>query len=59
LLAKYVDVIVRRWQLLTGRSATLDGDGRSFDEITAERSASSKETDTDAATVETRDTPRR
>jgi DNA modification methylase len=57
--AKYVDVIVRRWQLLTGRSATLDGDGRSFDEITAERSASSKATDTDAATVETRDTPRR
>ena len=57
--AQYVDVIVRRWQLLTGRSATLDGDGRSFDEITAERSASSRETDTDAATVETRDTPRR
>jgi hypothetical protein len=34
---KYVDVIVRRWQLLTGRPATLDGDGRSFDEIKAER----------------------
>ena len=34
---KYVDLIVRRWQLLTGRPATLDGDGRSFDEIKAER----------------------
>jgi hypothetical protein len=33
----YVDVIVRRWQLLTGRSAVLDGDGRSFDAIAAER----------------------
>jgi DNA modification methylase len=30
---KYVDVIVRRWQDLTGRPATLEGDGRSFDEI--------------------------
>ena len=36
--AKYVDVIVCRWQQLTGRPATLDEDGRSFDEIKAERS---------------------
>jgi len=35
--AKYVDVIVCRWQQLTDRPATLDGDGRSFDEIKAER----------------------
>jgi DNA modification methylase len=35
--AKYVDVIVCRWQQLTGRAATLDGDGRGFDEIKAER----------------------
>jgi DNA modification methylase len=35
--AKYVDVIVCRWQRLTGRPATLDGDGRSFDQIRAER----------------------
>jgi DNA modification methylase len=35
--AKYVDVIVCRWQQFTGRPATLDGDGRSFDEIKAER----------------------
>jgi hypothetical protein len=34
---RYVDVIVCRWQQLTGRVATLDGDSRSFDEIKAER----------------------
>lgn len=34
---KYVDVIVRRWQEFTGRSAVLAGDGRSFAEICAER----------------------
>jgi hypothetical protein len=34
---RYVDVIVCRWQQLTGRQATLDGDGRGFDEIKAER----------------------
>lgn len=37
LQAKYVDVIVRRWQNFTGKKATLDGDGRTFDEIAAER----------------------
>jgi hypothetical protein len=35
--AKYVDVIVCRWQQLTGRPATLEGDGRSFDQIKTER----------------------
>jgi len=34
---KYVDLAVCRWQRLTGRSATLEGDGRSFDEVKAER----------------------
>jgi hypothetical protein len=34
---KYVDVIVRRWQEFTGEQATLDGDGRTFHEIAAER----------------------
>jgi hypothetical protein len=34
----YVDVGVRRWQNFTGQQATLDGDGRSFDQIAAERS---------------------
>ncbi len=34
---KYVDVIVQRWEQLTGKQATLDGDGRRFDEIAQER----------------------
>lgn len=33
----YVDVIVRRWQKLTGKVATLEDGGRTFDEIAAER----------------------
>jgi len=35
---RYVDVAVRRWQAFTGKSACLDGDGRSFDGIAVERS---------------------
>ncbi len=35
--AKHVDVSVRRWQDFTGQDATLYGDGRTFDEIGAER----------------------
>jgi DNA modification methylase len=34
---KYVDVVVQRYQSLTGGKATLDGDGRTFDEISQER----------------------
>jgi hypothetical protein len=34
---KYVDVIVRRWQDLSGKKATLEADGRSFEEIVGER----------------------
>jgi hypothetical protein len=34
---KYVDVIVQRWQTLSGKKAKLDGDGRTFEEITEER----------------------
>jgi DNA modification methylase len=33
----YVDVAVERWQAETGRDAILDGDGRSFAEVKAER----------------------
>jgi DNA modification methylase len=33
----YMDVIVTRWQRLTGKQATLEGDGRTFDEIAGER----------------------
>ena len=32
---KYVDVIVQRWQTLTGKKAKLEGDGRTFEEIAA------------------------
>jgi DNA modification methylase len=35
--AKYCDVICRRWQELTGGTATLEGDGRTFDEVASER----------------------
>jgi hypothetical protein len=34
---KYVDCIIRRWQLFTGKQAVLDGDGRTFEEIAEER----------------------
>jgi DNA modification methylase len=36
----YADVIVRRYEAATQRTATLDGDGRSFAEVMTERSAS-------------------
>jgi DNA modification methylase len=35
---KYVDVIVQRWQSLTGKQAVLDGDGHTFEAIAAKRS---------------------
>lgn len=34
---RYVDVVVARWQEFTGGAARLDGDGRTFEEIRAER----------------------
>jgi len=34
---KYVDVIVIRWQQQSGQKATLEGDGRTFEEIQRER----------------------
>jgi len=34
---KYVDVAVQRWQSFTGKQATLDGDGRTFEAIKHER----------------------
>ena len=33
----YVDVAVKRWQDFTGQTATLEGDGRTFAELTSER----------------------
>lgn len=35
----YVDVAVKRWQEFTGMQATLEGDGRTFAELSAERLA--------------------
>jgi hypothetical protein len=32
-----MDVIVQRWQGMTGKKAILDGDGRTYAEISAER----------------------
>lgn len=34
---RYVDVAVRRWQVFAGGVATLEGDGRTFAELEAER----------------------
>ena len=34
---KYADVAVLRWQEFTGQQATLEEDGRTFDEVKAER----------------------
>jgi len=34
---KYVDVVIQRWETLSGKKATLDGDGRTFEEIGIER----------------------
>ncbi len=34
---RYVDVVIQRWQTLSGKQAKLDGDGRTFEEIATER----------------------
>jgi len=34
---KYADCICRRYQDYSGKQATLDGDGRTFDEVVLER----------------------
>lgn len=39
----YVDVAVKRWQTFTGQKATLEGDGRTFDEIDTARYSSAKD----------------
>ena len=39
----YVDVIVERWQKLTGKQAILDSDGRTFDTIRGERQGAGTE----------------
>jgi DNA modification methylase len=34
---KYIDVAVLRWQRFAGHKATLEGDGRTFEEIAQDR----------------------
>ncbi|HEY6272208.1 MAG TPA: DNA methyltransferase [Terriglobales bacterium] len=34
---QYADVAVERWQGLTGKKATLEGDGRTFESVAQER----------------------
>lgn len=34
---KYADVVVERWQIQSGRKATLESDGRTFDAIAQDR----------------------
>ena len=41
---KYCDVSVLRWQQQSGKKAVLDGDGRTFAEISAERVPPAAET---------------
>jgi len=40
--APYVDVCIKRWQKATGKEATLDGDGRTFNEIAVERASTTQ-----------------
>ena len=40
---KYVDVVIQRWQRLTGNAAVLEEDGRSFGEVASQRSRSGEE----------------
>ncbi len=34
---KYMDVVIQRWQTLSGKQAKLDGEGKTFEEVRAER----------------------
>jgi len=38
----YCDVILRRWQDYTGKKAVLDGEGRTFEEVAAQRGKEKK-----------------
>ena len=37
ILSKYVDVVIARWQELSGRKATLEGNGCTFAAVQRER----------------------
>jgi DNA modification methylase len=40
---KYIDVAVKRWQEMTGGTAVLEGDGRTWEAVAAERRAASND----------------
>jgi DNA modification methylase len=42
LTPKYIDVVVLRWQALSGQDATLDGEGRTFAEVSSDRNPSKR-----------------
>jgi DNA modification methylase len=51
---RYVDVIVERWQAETGCDAVLDGDGRSFAAVKAERLGGAAEAEPESRPVDFR-----
>jgi hypothetical protein len=55
----YVDVAVERWQTETGRDAILDGDGRTFAQVKAERLGDSTEASFDAPVANANPDPTR
>jgi len=48
----YVDVAVKRWEQFTGSKATLDGDGRTFEQIDEARYAKTGASDNSAASYD-------
>jgi DNA modification methylase len=55
----YIDVAVERWQADTGRDAILDGDGRTFAQVKAERLGNDAEAPADAPNTDAESEPAR
>jgi len=55
----YVDVAVERWQADTGREAILDGDGRTFAQVKAERRGDDADASSDTPDMDTAPEPAR
>ena len=52
IMPAYIDVAVKRWQNFTGKAATLDGDGRTFDAVSQDRyDLAAREKDYEASCV--------
>ena len=45
---RYADVAIRRWQVFTGKTATLLSDGLPFDQVAADRSSDAPPPDPEA-----------